>query len=206
MCQPRWGRGRECIDVGRLDDKLLACASILYGFGLATDKAGQVCRTPLAFYWSACFPSGKFATAETEDPGALANLGQPRRAVKNRTLYSTWNVSLALVRSQDAAELLRLVGYLGNQDLWYELLQAVANRRRFGYYSAGRVRLNLRAGRARRRQRGERGCRQRRRDENQDYTDLLSLSRQGLQNKQCFHDRSCVRLSATRNTGYQKHF
>jgi hypothetical protein len=133
---------------------------------------------------------------------------QPWRAValKNRSLYSTWNVSLALVRSQDAAELLRLVGYLGNQDLWYELLQAVANRPRFGYYSAGRVRLNLRAGRARRRQQGERGCRQRRRDENQDYTDLLSLSRQGLQNKQCFHDRSYVHLSATLNTGYQKHF
>jgi tetratricopeptide (TPR) repeat protein len=47
---------------------------------------------------------------------------------EDRTLYSTWNVSLTLVRIQDAAaaELLRLIGYLGHQDLWYELFQGGA--------------------------------------------------------------------------------
>src|SRR5271155_3273218 len=45
---------------------------------------------------------------------------------ENRTLYSTWNISLTQVRDQDAAaaELLRLMAYLDNQDLWYELFHA----------------------------------------------------------------------------------
>ncbi|KAL8978289.1 MAG: hypothetical protein Q9205_006094 [Flavoplaca limonia] len=43
----------------------------------------------------------------------------------NRTLYSTWNLSLKQVAAQDpeAAELFRLMGYLGNADLWYELFR-----------------------------------------------------------------------------------
>jgi tetratricopeptide (TPR) repeat protein len=47
---------------------------------------------------------------------------------EERTLYSTWNVSFQQVRDQDpaAAELLRLIAYLDNQDLWYELFQASA--------------------------------------------------------------------------------
>ena len=46
-----------------------------------------------------------------------------------RTLYSTWNVSYQQIQRQDplAAELLRLIAYLGNQDLWYELFQAGAD-------------------------------------------------------------------------------
>ena len=46
-----------------------------------------------------------------------------------RTLYSTWNVSYQQIQRQDpsAAELLRLMAYLGNQDLWYELFQAGAD-------------------------------------------------------------------------------
>jgi hypothetical protein len=42
---------------------------------------------------------------------------------EERTLYSTWNVSFKQVREQDpaAAELLKLMAYLDNQDLWYEL-------------------------------------------------------------------------------------
>jgi hypothetical protein len=45
---------------------------------------------------------------------------------EERTLYSTWNVSFEQIRNQDAAaaELLRLMSYLGNQDLWYELFLA----------------------------------------------------------------------------------
>ena len=50
---------------------------------------------------------------------------------KDQTLYSTWNLSLQQVRSQDpeAAELLRLMAFLDNQDLWYELFQAGAEDR-----------------------------------------------------------------------------
>lgn len=42
---------------------------------------------------------------------------------EERTLYSTWNVSFQQVRDQDhvAAELLKLMAYLDNQDLWYDL-------------------------------------------------------------------------------------
>ncbi|KAL8765088.1 MAG: hypothetical protein Q9194_006681 [Teloschistes cf. exilis] len=44
---------------------------------------------------------------------------------EERTLYSTWNVSFQQVRGQDpvAAELLKLIAYLDNQDLWYGLFQ-----------------------------------------------------------------------------------
>jgi hypothetical protein len=47
---------------------------------------------------------------------------------EERTLYSTWNVSIQQVRNKDpaAADLLKLMAYLDNQDLWYELLQAGA--------------------------------------------------------------------------------
>ncbi|KAL9607687.1 MAG: hypothetical protein Q9167_007423 [Letrouitia subvulpina] len=43
----------------------------------------------------------------------------------DRTLYSTWNLSLKQVAAQDpqAAELFRLMGYLGNVELWYKLFQ-----------------------------------------------------------------------------------
>ncbi|KAI4225787.1 MAG: hypothetical protein L6R40_008348 [Gallowayella cf. fulva] len=43
----------------------------------------------------------------------------------DRTLYSTWNLSLKQVAAQDleAAKLVRLMGYLGNTDLWYELFR-----------------------------------------------------------------------------------
>ncbi|KAL8762032.1 MAG: hypothetical protein Q9194_007619, partial [Teloschistes cf. exilis] len=46
----------------------------------------------------------------------------------NRTLYTTWNLSLKQVAAQDAqaVELFRLMGYLGNADLWYELSQSGA--------------------------------------------------------------------------------
>ena len=43
----------------------------------------------------------------------------------NRTLYSTWLLSLKQVAAQDAeaAKIFRLMGYLGNMDLWYELFR-----------------------------------------------------------------------------------
>jgi tetratricopeptide (TPR) repeat protein len=47
---------------------------------------------------------------------------------EDRTLYSTWNISHTQIQAQDAmaAELLRLMAYFNNQDLWYELFQAGA--------------------------------------------------------------------------------
>jgi len=47
---------------------------------------------------------------------------------EERTLYSTWNVSLKHIQDQDptAAKLLKLMAYLDNQELWYELFQAGA--------------------------------------------------------------------------------
>jgi len=48
---------------------------------------------------------------------------------EERTLYSTWNVSLQKVQDQDpaAAELLKLMAYLDNQDLWYGLFHDVSD-------------------------------------------------------------------------------
>jgi hypothetical protein len=48
---------------------------------------------------------------------------------EERTLYSTWNVSFQQVQDLDpaAADLLKLMAYLDNQYLWYELFQAGAS-------------------------------------------------------------------------------
>lgn len=64
---------------------------------------------------------------------------------KERTLYSTWNVSFKQIQDQDpsAAELLKMMAYLNNQDLWYELSrQALAIRQRGGV-NCGRARQDL---------------------------------------------------------------
>jgi tetratricopeptide (TPR) repeat protein len=44
---------------------------------------------------------------------------------RDRTLYSTWNLSLKRVQAHDpeAAQLLRLMAYFSNTHLWYELFQ-----------------------------------------------------------------------------------
>jgi hypothetical protein len=46
----------------------------------------------------------------------------------DRTLYTTWNLSLRQVEAQDpeAAQMLRLIAYFSNTDLWYELFQKAA--------------------------------------------------------------------------------
>ncbi|RDW91132.1 hypothetical protein BP5796_02297 [Coleophoma crateriformis] len=44
---------------------------------------------------------------------------------EDRTLYSTWNLSLKRIEAQEpeAVQMLRLMAYLDNHDLWYELFQ-----------------------------------------------------------------------------------
>lgn len=48
---------------------------------------------------------------------------------EERTMASTWMISLDQVRRQDeeAAELLAFWGYLSNRDIWYELVTAGAS-------------------------------------------------------------------------------
>jgi hypothetical protein len=45
---------------------------------------------------------------------------------QDRTMYTTWNISLTHIEMQNksAGQLLRLLGYFANQDIWYELLAA----------------------------------------------------------------------------------
>jgi hypothetical protein len=45
---------------------------------------------------------------------------------QDRTLYKTWNISLKQIENQNksAGQLLRLLGYFDNHDIWYELLAA----------------------------------------------------------------------------------
>ena len=55
----------------------------------------------------------------------LAENSESLMEYDDRTLYSTWTLSLKQVTAQDAhaAKLFRLMGYLGNADLWYELFR-----------------------------------------------------------------------------------
>ena len=48
---------------------------------------------------------------------------------EERTLYSTWNISFQQVQDQDpaAADLLKLMVYLDNHDLWYELFHNISD-------------------------------------------------------------------------------
>jgi len=56
----------------------------------------------------------------------LDRYSHERLNFEERVLYSTWNLSFAQIQAHDAAaaELLRLMAYFDNQDLWYELFQA----------------------------------------------------------------------------------
>lgn len=47
---------------------------------------------------------------------------------EDRTLASTWTISVNQVRAQneDAAELLKFLAFLSPQDIWYELIKAGA--------------------------------------------------------------------------------
>ena len=60
----------------------------------------------------------------------------------NRTLYSTWHLSLKQVTAQDpdAAKIFRLMGYLGNTDLWYELFQKGARSAPDWFYNTTKSR------------------------------------------------------------------
>jgi tetratricopeptide (TPR) repeat protein len=51
---------------------------------------------------------------------------RPLREYRDRTLYTTWNISLTRVEQEDpeAAQLLKLLAYFDNQNVWFELLRA----------------------------------------------------------------------------------
>ena len=53
----------------------------------------------------------------------LAQYDRGPEDYEERTLYSTWNISYQQVREQDlaAAELLKMLAFLDNQDLWHKL-------------------------------------------------------------------------------------
>jgi tetratricopeptide (TPR) repeat protein len=58
----------------------------------------------------------------------LAQNSDKSQDYEDRTLYTTWNLSLKQVEAQDpeAAQILRLIVYFSNTDLWYELFQKAA--------------------------------------------------------------------------------
>ena len=51
---------------------------------------------------------------------------RPLREYRDRTLYTTWNISFTRVEQEDpeAAQLLKLLAYFDNQNVWFELLRA----------------------------------------------------------------------------------
>jgi hypothetical protein len=56
---------------------------------------------------------------------------------ENRTLFSTWNLSLDRVRARDpnAAELMRFLAYFGAQRIEFELVQPAASAQKFTWLS-----------------------------------------------------------------------
>ncbi|TEY63628.1 hypothetical protein BOTCAL_0153g00160 [Botryotinia calthae] len=59
----------------------------------------------------------------------LAQNSEERLEYADRTLYTTWNVSLKQVEAQnpEARQMLQLFAYLDNTDIWYELFLKVAD-------------------------------------------------------------------------------
>jgi tetratricopeptide (TPR) repeat protein len=100
-----------------LDADAIALAKRLDGLPLALATAGAFLRqTAMTF--------GAYLR-NYQDSWADLQKNTPQLDAYERTLYSTWQISLEQVRARDpaAAEILRLWAYFGNEDLWLELLQ-----------------------------------------------------------------------------------
>jgi tetratricopeptide (TPR) repeat protein len=93
-------------------------AKRLDGLPLAVATAGMYLRqTPDSF--------AEFLTLYEDSWNELDDNSDGLMKYADRTLYSTWNMSLKRVEAQDpeAAQLVRFTAYLSNVDIWYELLQ-----------------------------------------------------------------------------------
>jgi hypothetical protein len=68
---------------------------------------------------------GYYLQMYEESWGELAQYCDESQEYEDRTLYTTWNLSLKQVEAQDpeAAQMLRLIAYFSNTDLWYKLFQ-----------------------------------------------------------------------------------
>src|SRR5271155_4175385 len=96
-------------------------ASRLDGLPLALATAGTyLSQTADSF--------GEYLQLYNSSWNNLAQYSNAPLDYEDRTLYSTWNLSFTQIQAQNpaAAEMLRLMAYLDNQDLWYELFQAGA--------------------------------------------------------------------------------
>ena len=96
-------------------------ASRLDGLPLALATAGTyLSQTADSF--------GEYLQLYNSSWSDLAQYSNAPLDYEDRTLYSTWNLSFTQIQAQNpaAAEMLRLMAYLDNQDLWYELFQAGA--------------------------------------------------------------------------------
>ncbi|PQE31108.1 nb-arc and tpr domain protein [Rutstroemia sp. NJR-2017a WRK4] len=72
---------------------------------------------------------GTYLQMYEESWNDLAENCDESQEYEDRTLYSTWNLSLKQIEAQDpeAAQMLRLIAYFSNVDLWYELFQKSAD-------------------------------------------------------------------------------
>jgi hypothetical protein len=105
-----------------LDADAMALAQRLDGLPLALATAGTYLRQrPDSFSDYLQLYLDKWNDLVQYSRGLLDYQGQ--------TLYSTWNLCLTQIQIQDpaAVKLLRLMAYLDNQDLWYELFKAGAD-------------------------------------------------------------------------------
>jgi tetratricopeptide (TPR) repeat protein len=105
-----------------LDPEAIALARRLEGLPLALATAGTYLRQRSDSF-------GDYPQLYTDKWNDLNQNSNRLWDYEGRTLYSTWNLCLTQIQVQDpaAVKLLRLMAYLDNQDLWYELFKAGAD-------------------------------------------------------------------------------
>ena len=103
------------------DSEARKLAQRLDGLPLALTTAGMYLRQTSESF-------GGYLDAYENEWLGLRDDAQELLEYEDRTLFSTWNLSLSLVRAQDpdAAELMHLLAYFGSQDISYKLLRGAA--------------------------------------------------------------------------------
>ena len=105
------------------DPEAQVLARRMDGLPLALATAGAYLRqSPISF--------AEYLRSYEQKWNILQRVARELPEYRERTLYTTWDLSFAQIKRQDpcAASLLTLLAYFDNQDVWYELLAAGQDR------------------------------------------------------------------------------
>jgi hypothetical protein len=112
----------------------------LDGFPLALATAG-------AFLKRSSLPFAQYVELYNSKWNVSGPRSRPLPDYRDRTLYTTWNISFIQIEKEDpnAAQFLKLLAYFDNQNVWYELLYAgETSQPRCGSLRSPKMRLCLR--------------------------------------------------------------